>query len=72
MFLRTSAHVKSYDGETKWMYFFIEVDELLKTYNDIWNRVSNNIKKELDCKPICNKKFLETKIRSYVDETTYF
>ena len=29
---------------TKWMYFFIEDEELLKRYNDIWNRVTNNMK----------------------------
>ena len=41
MFPKTSAYVKSCDGETKWMYFFIEDDELLQIYNDIWNKVSN-------------------------------
>ena len=41
MFPKTSAYVKSCDGETKWMYFFIEDDELLEIYNDIWNKVSN-------------------------------
>ena len=35
MLLKTSAHVRSYDGETKWMNFFIQDDELLKKYNDI-------------------------------------
>lgn len=33
---KTSANVKSYDGgATKWMYFLIEAEELLKQYNDI-------------------------------------
>ena len=27
---KTSAYSKSYNGETKWIYFFIEDDELLK------------------------------------------
>ena len=27
---KTSAYVKRYDGETKWMYFFIADDELQK------------------------------------------
>ena len=40
-----SAYVKSYAGDNKWMYFLIEYDELLEKYNDIWNRVSNSIKK---------------------------
>ena len=72
MLPKMSAYVKSYDGEAKWMYFFIEVDELLETYNGISNRVSNSIKRELDCKPIYNEKFLKIKIRSYGDKTTDF
>ena len=30
MLSKTSAYVKSYDGHTKWMYFLIEGDDLLK------------------------------------------
>ena len=30
MLLKTSAYVKSYDRQTKLMYFFIEDDDLLK------------------------------------------
>ena len=51
MLTKTSVYVKRYDGETKLMYFFIE-DELLDIYNNVWNRLRNSIKKELDCKPI--------------------
>lgn len=36
---KTSAYVKSYDGDIKWMYFLVEDHELLKKYNDIWNNV---------------------------------
>ena len=28
MLPKTSAYVKSYDGQTKWMYFLIEDDDL--------------------------------------------
>ena len=28
--LQASAYVKSYDGQTKWMYYLIEDDDLLK------------------------------------------
>ena len=54
------------------MNFLIKDDDLLKKYIDIWNKVSNSIKKELDCKLICQKHFLKTKVRSYSDETTDF
>ena len=61
---KTSAYVKGYDGETKWVYFLIENNEYLKNYNDIWNKVTTSIKTEFDSKPIYNTKFLKTKIKS--------
>ena len=45
--LKTSAYVKSYNGQTKLMYFLIEDDDLLKKYNTIWDKVSADIKKNL-------------------------
>ena len=39
------------------MNFLIKDDDLLKKYNDIWDKVSHSIKKELDCEPIYNIKF---------------
>ena len=69
---KTSAHVKSYDGQTKWIYFLIENDDLLEKYNTIWDKVSAAIKKEFDSEPVYNKNFLKTKIRSYGDEFTDF
>ena len=50
------------------MYFFIEDDELLEIYNNIWNRPSNSIKKVLDCELIYNNKILITKM---MDENYY-
>ena len=29
MLLKTSAYVKSYDGQTKWMHFLLEDDDVL-------------------------------------------
>ena len=44
-------------SETKWMYFLIEGNKLLKKHNDIWNEVSNTIKKNLMINPSTIKKF---------------
>ena len=44
-----------------YIYIFIEDNELLETYNGIWNKVSNSIK----------KKILKTKIRSCGDKPAY-
>ena len=48
MLPKTSAYVKSYNAQTKWMYFMIKDDDLLEKYNTIWNKVSADIKKEFD------------------------
>ena len=48
MLPKTSAYVKSYDGQTGWMNFLIEDNDLLEKYNTIWDRVSSDIKKEFD------------------------
>ena len=50
MLPKTSTYVKSYDGQTKWLYFFIEDDHVLllistNTVNTIWDKVSADIKK---------------------------
>ena len=47
MLPKTSAYVKGYGGQTKWMYFLIEDDDLLEKYNTIWDKVSADIKKEI-------------------------
>ena len=44
---KTSAYVKGYDRQTKWMYFLIEDDNLLEKYNTIWDEVSADIKKRI-------------------------
>ena len=69
---KTSAYVKSYDGQTKWVYFLIQDDDLLEKYNNIWDKVSTDIKKEFDSEPVYNKEFLKTKIKSHGDEVTDF
>ena len=38
MLPKTRAYVKSYDGQTKWMYFLIKDDGLLEKCNSIWIR----------------------------------
>ena len=44
------------------MSFLIKDDELLEKYNEIWEKVKNIIKKELDSEPVYNEK---AKIKSY-------
>ena len=54
------------------MYFLIENGNLLQKYNKICDKISADTKKESDSKPVYDKKFLRTKIKSYKDEATDF
>ena len=72
MLPKISAYVKSYDGQTKWMYFLIEDDDLLEKCNKIWDKVSADIKKEFHSEPAYNKNYLKTKVNSHGDEVTDF
>ena len=45
MLPKISAYVKSYAGQTKWMYFLIEDDDILEKHDTIWDKVSADIKK---------------------------
>ena len=51
--------------ETKYMSFLMKDDELLKKYNEIWEKVKNIIKKEFDIESIYNEKYLNAKIKYY-------
>ena len=65
MLPKTIAYVKTYDRQTKWVYFLIEGNDLLKKYSTIWNKVSADIKKEFVSETV-----LKTKTRSYGNEAT--
>ena len=52
MLPKTSAYLKRFDGQTKWLYFLIEDDDLLEKYNTIWDKVSLMYKQEFDGEPV--------------------
>ena len=37
---------KCYDGQSRWLYFLTEDDDLLKKYNTTWNKECKYIEKE--------------------------
>ena len=54
------------------MHFLTKDDELLKKYNNVWNKVSDTIKKEFDSESNYNKKILKTEIKTYNYKATDF
>ena len=54
------------------MYFVTEDVDLLKKYNTICDKVSADIRKEFDSKPVYNKNYLKTKLKSDDNEVIDF
>ena len=50
MLPKINTYVKIYDGQTKWIYFLNEDDDLLENYNTVCDKVMADIKKEFDSK----------------------
>ena len=61
MFPKTRVYIKSYENQTKWIYFLIKNDDLFQKYNSIWDKASTDIKEELDIEPVYNKKIWKQK-----------
>ena len=57
---KISAYRRDFD-ETKCKSFLIKDDELLEKYNEIWEKVSNSIKRGFDREPVYNWKYLKKK-----------
>ena len=38
MLSKARVYVKGFAGQTKWMYFLIEDDDLLEKYNTSWDK----------------------------------
>ena len=59
--------------KTKWVYFFLEDDNLLQKYNTISDKVSvDKEKKEFDSESVYNKELLKIKIKPHGNEVTDF
>ena len=62
---RISAYRRDFD-KTICMTLLIKDVKILKKYNEIWQKVTKIIYKEVDSNPVYNEKYIETKIKVYV------
>ena len=53
------------DLDERNMYFLIKDEKFSEKYNEIWEKLSNNIKKDFENGPVYNKKYLKTIIKPY-------
>ena len=59
-----NAYAK-YFGDTKCMNLLVHDKEILKKYNEIWNKIKSLFKKELNSEPVYNDKYIKTQVSLY-------
>ena len=64
MLPKITIYTKRFD-ETKYIFFLIKDDKLKEKYNNIWNKVSNSIRKWFDSETVYHEKYLKTKTKPY-------
>ena len=69
---KTNAYVKGYDGQTRWMGFLIEVDDILEKHNSVWNKASADINKQIWWRACLQLKIFENQIKSNGDKAIDF
>ena len=62
---KISAYRRDFGAKLNIWFFLIKGHELLKKYNEIYEKVKNSIKKQFDSEPACNEKYLKVRIKSY-------
>ena len=60
-----NGYVKYFDRNNKCINLLVYDKELLKKYNEIWDKLSNLLKKEFDLKPVRDNKYFKIKIKIY-------
>ena len=59
-----NGYVKYFDSN-KCMNLLVHYKELLTKYNEIWDKISNLLKKGFISETVYNDKYIKTKIKSY-------
>ena len=57
-----TGYTKHFDNGDKLINFLIADKELLKKYNEIWDKIKSLFKKEFDKKPVYDNKYISAKV----------
>ena len=59
-----TGYTKHFNNGDKRINFLVTDKELLKKYNEIWNKIKSLFKKEFDTKPLYINRYISAKINS--------
>ena len=56
-----NAYVKYFHKNSKYMNLVVNDKEILKKYNEIWDKIKNLFEKKFDSEPVYNDKYIKAK-----------
>ena len=57
-----NAYAKYFDKNNKQINLLVNDKEILKTYNEIWDKMKNLLGRKFDSEPVYNDKYMKAKI----------
>ena len=57
-----NAYAKYFDKNNKQINLLVNDKEILKTYNEIWDKMKNLLERKFDSEPVYNDKYIKAKI----------
>ena len=67
-----TGYAKHFNNDDKLTNFLVSDKELLKIYNEIWNKIKRLFKKEFDTKPVYDNKYISVKVNGTEFEQKIF
>ena len=61
-FPQMNAYAKYFDKNNKCINLLVNDKEILKTYNEIWDKIKNLLERKFDSEPVYNDKYIKAKI----------
>ena len=62
---KITGYLNIFKDGTRKMSFFTDNNEFLERCTKIWEKINDLVNKKFDSEPVCNNKYINTKIRSY-------
>ena len=56
-----NAYAKYFDKNNKQINLLVNDKEILKTYNEIWDKMKNLLGRKFDSEPVYNDKYMKAK-----------
>ena len=62
---QVNGYIKHFNSNNKYINILFHYENLLNKDNELWDKISNLLKKEFDSEPVYDNKYIKSKIKIY-------